>query len=389
MDEILKKRVPSRFYSLDAMRGLAALVVVIYHYHKFFFAAWGATEISRLGDETFIAHYMPNKIPFFRLFWVFYDDGLLGVDLFFGLSGFIFYWLFSSKIRNKTLGFKSFSIQRFSRLYPLHFLTLTWVTGLLLIFKRTHIGVDFYSFDDLVNYLLNFMLISSWGIGDWRSFNAPIWSVSVEVMLYIMFFLLSRYFSLKNMGLILIAFFGLFVIYRINHQIGHGVFSFFLGGVTYHLYEWIVTRNQTKSVILHLLIVLCGLMWVLGIVGVYRQWNPLETIPFFWRYTFIPAILIFQTTILTLALVETRWKTIGNSLAVLGDISYSVYLIHFPLQVTLVTLVIYFGKSQEIFYNPYIYLSFFALLLVLSAISHYYFERPVQRYLRERWLSSP
>jgi peptidoglycan/LPS O-acetylase OafA/YrhL len=383
MDGIFQKHtVPDRFYFLDAMRGLAALVVVIYHYPQFFFSQSLATGNSGIsGDHAYVAFYTSDKMPFSQLLSVFYENGWLAVDLFFGLSGFIFYWLFALQIESQTLSFRSFSIHRFSRLYPLHFLTLIWVTVLLFISMATHIDFDFYDHDDWTNFFLNLTFTSSWGLGDWHSFNTPIWSVSVEVMLYIMFFSLSRYFSIKSAVLVLVAFFGLFFVYRINHQIGHGMFSFFMGGATYHIYGWIVSTNRIKTVT-HLIIVLCGMMWILGIIGVYRQWSPLETIPIFWRYTFIPAIVIFQTTILSLSLVETRWKKIGNGLSVLGDISYSVYLIHFPLQITMLILVSYFRKSQDIFYNPYAFFSFFAILFMLSIVSHYCFERPIQRYIR-------
>ena len=379
--------VPDRFYSLDAMRGLAALVVVIYHYPQFFFARRLETGNPGItGDHAYIAFYTAKKIPFFDFFLVCYEDGWLAVDLFFGLSGFIFYWLFASKIKNSTLSLRNFSVNRFSRLYPLHFLTLIWVAGVLLISKKKHIDFDFYDHDDRINFFLNLTFTSSWGFGDWHSFNSPIWSVSVEVLLYIMFFFLSRYFSSKSVILVLIAFSGLFFVYEINHQIGHGIFSFFLGGGTYYLYERIVVSNRTREITSYLIVV-CAVMWILGTIGVYRQWSLLEKAPIFWRFTFIPAVVIFQTTILTFSLVETRWKDIGKSLSLLGDISYSVYLIHFPLQITVLTLIVFFQQSQEIFYNPYVFFAFFTILLISSVASHYYFERPLQRYLRGKFIT--
>jgi peptidoglycan/LPS O-acetylase OafA/YrhL len=101
-----------RFYSLDVLRGVAALGVVLWHWQHFFFVG------SRLGA------YDASQAPLYSLAFIFYDKGWLGVDLFFSLSGFVFFWLYSARISEGSISTGRFAWLRFSRLYPLHLLTL-------------------------------------------------------------------------------------------------------------------------------------------------------------------------------------------------------------------------------------------------------------------------
>ena len=42
--------------------------------------------------------------------------------------------------------------------------------------------------NDLYHFVLNILFISSWGLEKGMSFNQPIWSVSFELIVYILFF---------------------------------------------------------------------------------------------------------------------------------------------------------------------------------------------------------
>src|SRR5437867_12012474 len=87
----------SRLAALDALRGVAALAVVFWHWQHFFYHGTrrGALEISRQ--------------PFYDVFYLFYQKGWMAVDLFFVLSGFIFFWLYSSQIADRRIGAYDFA----------------------------------------------------------------------------------------------------------------------------------------------------------------------------------------------------------------------------------------------------------------------------------------
>lgn len=96
-----------RIKELDSLRGIAALMVVLYHY-------------------TFRFH---EKYSYSFLYDVFnFEYGHLGVELFFMISGFVIYM--SIKNINSPLDFLK---KRFYRLYPLFWLSLLF-TSLVMYF---------------------------------------------------------------------------------------------------------------------------------------------------------------------------------------------------------------------------------------------------------------
>jgi len=107
---------PKQLYALDVSRGIAALAVVVWHWQHF------AYKKGSLSQE-----FIRESQPLYDLLRLFYEKGGLGVQYFFLLSGFIFFWLYSAPIKNNQITAWEFGIHRFSRLYPLHFITLmTW-----------------------------------------------------------------------------------------------------------------------------------------------------------------------------------------------------------------------------------------------------------------------
>ena len=188
---------PARLHSLDALRGIAAIAVVIYHWRSF----WHSGFINPEFHEA--------KFPFYGLFSVVYEWGWLSVDIFFCLSGFIFYWLYSEAVRTRKVEAREFALLRFSRLYPLHFVTL--IVCAIALPVHEHVTGTFlgYPFDDVYHFILQLAMASSWGLEFGHSFNNPIWSVSVEVLLYGLFFALSRWLPVRVLVPIAISVLGL------------------------------------------------------------------------------------------------------------------------------------------------------------------------------------
>src|SRR4051812_23930437 len=85
----------SRFLTLDALRGVAALIVFIRH-----------------------------SGPQFGLSAVEYSASHMAVDLFFVLSGFVLANAYESKLVDGTLGVSRFMLLRYIRLFPLYLLAM-------------------------------------------------------------------------------------------------------------------------------------------------------------------------------------------------------------------------------------------------------------------------
>jgi peptidoglycan/LPS O-acetylase OafA/YrhL len=356
-----------RLYSLDALRGIAAIAVVFSHWPHFFY---NGTE--RVAVEM-------QALPLYALFASLYNNGWLGVDLFFCLSGFVFYWLYSGPVASRTVSGRDFFVLRFSRLYPLHFATLLAVAlGQALMLRAT--GSYFvYEHNDAYHFVLNVLFAPAWGFEEGYSYNAPVWSVSVEILLYASFFALCRLLPVRAAVLVAAAAVGLVFVAPSNLLIGRGITAFFLGGTTFLVYRRITAGGRTGAV-LRWLPLLAGAFWLL--IPLSLSW--LEA-PIQLRY--FAALVLFPVTILTLALFETQRANLLRRAAFLGDISYASYLLHFPLQLAALGVVAALGLGREVFYSPWTLAAFIAVLLAASFASHRLFEMPAQRALRKRGLT--
>ena len=383
--------IPKRFYSLDLIRGLAALAVVFWHWQHFFYAG-----------STFMPYEMEAQ-PFYSVFYLLYQTGWLAVDFFFSLSGFIFFWLYAEQIAERRVSAWQFFALRFSRLYPLHFATLIFV---LLAQKWVLASTGDYfvvPYNDAYHFVLNLFKAGSWGLEHGPLFNGPVWSVSVEVLMYVMFFVVCLLFRLRLQAILLMIAVGL-VVLLVAPILGRGIFSFFLGGAIFRFYRYLCHQGLLNKA-LPIVLGLTGTLWLATLIEVKTGWlwgnvqvllqallpgnlDPLVPKLIHAATRFIPVALLFPLTILSLALAETRRGYLGRRFAMVGNLTYSSYLLHFPLQLLVFEVSRYMGIANSFFYNPLSMVMFFAVLIPICLLSYHYFETPAQRHVRAFMLSS-
>lgn len=363
-----------RFYSLDALRGIAALSVVFWHWQHFLYANHN------------IGSYPLQQQPLYSLFFLFYQRGWLAIDIFFSLSGFIFFWLYAEKIRHGTTSIREFIVLRVSRLYPLHLATLLLVALEQWWFAGQTGSAFIYVWNDAYHFMLNLLFAPSWGLEAGQSFNGPVWSVSVEIVLYTLFFLMCRSVGIRVPVLLMAVLLGIAIELQIYLPIGRGIGAFFLGALAYLAYARLALHRYRQSIAQTLiLLALLGWLATLYMVGSGQGEIIAAKSPLLGKLLFRSApVLLFPTTILALALTEHCRGSLGKRLSLLGDISYSSYLLHFPLQITFAGIAIVLGIDQKLFYSPWTLLLFFAVLLPLSLMCYRHFEMPLQRWLRQR-----
>lgn len=348
---------PDRIYPLDVLRGIAALSVVFWHWQHFFY----------LGDQP--ANFDVARQPLFGVFSLFYQHGSLAVELFFSISGFVFFWLFSQRIAERGLTAPRFFMDRFSRLYPLHAVTFLLVMGLQWVYFQNHPHYFVYQANDAWHALLNVLLIPAWGLETGWSFNAPIWSVSVECLLYALFFLICVGGKWRYLLMPCLLAAG-FMLYPLNYKLGSGLFTFFAGGIAFVIMHLLLKRIGARNV--------CGITLILSIAA----WSTVAMAPV--NNYFIMGIA-FPVSVIFIASLSWLRPTLMKPLATIGDLSYSSYLLHFPLQILFALAVDQLGYTREVFYSPWMLLLFMGVLVPLSLISHRLFEVPAQRVLRARF----
>lgn len=381
------------FILLDATRTLAAIGVVCWHWQHFFMVNSQAIIPNR------------NDLPFYSSLFPFYDSGWMAVDFFFMLSGFVMSWTYLERIRSRSTGMGRFAILRLSRLYPLHLLTLLAVAILQYGYMRLNGHGFVYQFNNLYHFSLHLFMASQWGFQRGPSFNDPIWSVSVEVLLYALFYLLARFTGYSVKIFISLSLLG-FLLFAINFAsgLGRGLFCFFIGCL---LAEGLKTANRFDSrTRVEAATYLCLVVAMFATVGYYQhhvgdalakvmsamaaaglpslsslQNEMAERLRRIFDYAII-VTLFYPVFMFSLMMIERRVHRFVAPAAGFGNISYSSYLIHFPLQ--LICVLIFPAELMRMggAVGEIVFLSFLAVLLSLSFCSYSFFERPAQNFFR-------
>ena len=319
--------------------------------------------------------------PLYVLFKPMYEHGDLAVPFFFQLSGFVFFWLYREKITSGRCSGYKFAVLRFARLYPLHALTLLVVLVLQVIHSRLIGGYFVYLHNDSYHFALQTAFVSHWGFERGHSFNAPIWSVSIEIGLYCLFFLycLVRLPNALKLATVLVGTLLAFKFGLVGGRWPRAILAFFLGGLTFE----IVNRYLPYKSRFADAVILSGA--IAGWIGVLVS-DRLE----YWLLTrgIVSLIFLFPITITSLVVAETRFPSIPKQAGWIGNLTYSSYLLHFPLQLTFVLLVFGFGYDEAVFRSTPALIGFLLVLATLSLLTYHHIERPLQDFLRAKLLSS-
>lgn len=285
----------SKYYrSLHALRGLMALLIVVYH-----FTTW-----LDLGN--------------YSVFMRFY--GRYGVSIFYLLSGFTMSLIYSGRL-NKYEKARTFLIKRFKRIYPLLFFTST-LTFLGLKFNGAYI-----EWKDLAQSIFLVFPFFKW----WSPIVRGAWSIGNEVIFYLVFAFLqyianNRFTTLFFVILIMSFGFSYLSIDPnlaltdknwINYTNPLSQIKFFIIGVFAQK-----VHNSDKSFVFSLL---SKYRWILIISGFLFSYITVGNDNIVSSYTggigFIVSLLIFAGFI-------HDGKKSNRYLHHLGTISYSVYLTH-------------------------------------------------------------
>ena len=384
------KTQPAYLYTLDAIRAVSAFIVIFAHWQFFYYT----------NDVYTKDGYDPAALPGYQWLSLIYDHSMVVVDLFFLLSGFIFFWLYAEKVSSGKISFGRFMWFRITRLYPIHFVSLLLVALLQFLMLRNAGHYFIIQYNDVYHFFLNLLFIQNWGLEKGPSFNGPSWSASVEVFLYIIFFITCHLHLQRRRGVLALLLPAGLLVYCFYDLLGKGIFSFFEGALVYYAYKWIVEENRIRQLLPWIAAITILLFTGLLVTGNFsplsqmvirglQQVAPGRNEAFYLSAPVIAGRVFFRSIIaplivLTLVLWGASSSGSGKRWSWLGNSSYAMYLLHFPLQITFVLITDYYGISRTVYHSPYTILLFFTILLPLSVAAHYGFEYPVQEKLRSR-----
>ncbi len=318
----------SRLSSVDALRGAAALGVVLYH-------AVGPN--AQFGPRVLRWLAIP-VVPAIRF-------GYVGVFLFFVISGFCIHLSRAkAQVENKQpVSFTAFWKRRFRRLYPPYLIALILYLGIT-AFTTKFALTPFYVWD-VISHLLMLHNLDSHTV---YSINGVFWTLAIEEQLYLAYFLLlflrNRWGWRRTLAACLVARVLWFVVstairerYKIDVPITEGAashwFTWALGAVSVEamfglvkLPRWLY-RGRLAVV---MLLASVGLTYLLPIV---EQFNKVLH-DFLWLFLHPLWGLGFFVLLNRFVLAESRWRAALRTpaliklLAVIGLFSYSLYLTH-------------------------------------------------------------
>jgi len=349
----------SKLLGLELVRFACAMTVLVWHFQHF----------AMVGDGA--AMQQPHE-PLGLLLWPLYQFGRFGVQVFWCISGFIFYWKYGDVIAARLVEPKRFFWLRFSRLYPLHFATLLVVAALQPMYVALAGKPFVYPDNGSVNFLLQLGLADQWIGPRSYSFNGPIWSVSAEVFVYVMFFMLLR--SFGKSPVVIVGAIALSVASIWSGNTSPALICggyFFAGGAAAEWMNGARAQRRPREAVALALAWIAAAVAVATVAGLDGS-NPIMPT---WVMAICPPLLFLAARDLP---ALDRWQT---PIQAAGNLTYSTYLVHFPLQLAIAIAALAAGHALPVD-QPWFLLAYLATTVILGRIVFVRFEAPVQKMIR-------
>ncbi|WP_299289381.1 acyltransferase [uncultured Mucilaginibacter sp.] len=304
-----------RFEILDIFRGLFAFIVVLYHLKTVF----------------------PNSISLNNEF---ISNGYMFVDFFFVLSGFVIAYNYESKISNY-IEFKQFMVKRLFRVYPLHLVML--MIALMYVVFRIIIGFHFkpdaIKLYTVETFFTNLFLLNSIKFPNTNdlSWNYPSWSISAEVISYMVFAAFTLTIKKLNLSylrtIVWLLVLGIsiywihslsnnyFIFLTYNNGFIRGLIGFFSGVICQQVFQKLTGKINGNFLITFTILEVTAILLIIYFV---TSGNLFKSFGLIYDFVFLLSILIFS---FEKGLLSEKIKKI-RLLKEIGKFSYSIYMTH-------------------------------------------------------------
>ena len=366
------------YHLLDGLRGVAALMVIWYHVFEGYAFAGGTTIVT-------------------------FNHGYLAVDFFFILSGFVIGYAYDDRW-GKNFTMKDFIKRRLIRLHPM--VIMGAVVGAITFYIQgsvqwdgTHIGISMV----MLSLLCTIFFIPAMpgvgyevrGNGEMFPLNGPCWSLFFEYIGNILYALFIRRLSNKALTIVVVLLGVALASFAIFDVSGYGNIGVgwtldgvnFIGGLLRMLFPFsmgmLLSRNF-KPMKLRGAFWICTLVMIALFAVPYLEGT--ESICTNGIYEAFCIIIAFPILLWIGASGTTTDKKSTQICKFLGDISYPIYVIHYPFMYLFYAWLIKnqlftLGETWQVALCVYAWNILFAYLCLKL------YDEPVRKYLAKRFLN--
>jgi len=355
---------------LDGLRGVAALMVVVFH----LFEAHAASRFVQIVNH-----------------------GYLAVDFFFVLSGFVIGYAYDDRWRSMSLG--DFCKRRLIRLHPM--IVVAMLVGALMFYFQA--GAIFPRIQDTPLWLMLVVMVVGMtllpvgagldlrGWGEMHPLNGPAWSLFYEYVGNLLYALFVRKFSNRMLGLCVLAAGALLVHHCVTGPQGDVIGGWSLApeqvrlGLTRLLYPFfaglllsrVVKVGQVRHAFLLSSAIVVAALAMPRIGGEQGLWmNGL--------YESACIVLLFPLVVYLGASGSLQGGLAARACRFLGGMSYPLYMIHYPFVYTYTAWV----ANHKVALRDGWPVAIGALLasVALAYVCLRFYDIPVRQWLTRRYL---
>lgn len=367
---------------LDALRGAAALMVVWYHFFEGFAFAEG-TAITT------------------------FNHGHLGVDLFFMLSGFVISYAYDDRWNSahNSLTLKEFFKRRLIRLHPM--LMMGAVIGLVTFLLQGGVKWDGTPTPiswSIVALVLTMLFIPAYpgapydlrGNGEMYSLNGPSWSLFFEYIGNILYALIVRRLGNRALAVLTTALGVAWCWFVTTDVSGYDMIGIgwtldtanFFGGLLRMMFPFslgmLLARNFKP-------VKIKGIFWIAWAVlfGLFSvpAFAKCGTVSINGLYEFACILFVFPAIVWLTASGEATGKASSAFCKFLGDISYPLYIVHYPVMYLFYAWLIE-NKHYSLGETWPVVIMVFAINIALAYACLKLYDEPVRRWLTKRFIKS-
>lgn len=364
-----------RYELLDGLRGVAAMLVIWYH----FFEAFATSPVDQMLNH-----------------------GYLAVDFFFVLSGFVIGYAYDGRWRDGSITPSRFMLRRVIRLHPMVVLSVVLGAVAFMIQGCVTWGGEHVSALMVVLALgLELLLIPVWpgagaevrGNGEMFPLNGPSWSLFFEYIGSLLYAVLLHRLSTPRLKLfVLLSAVGLASVILLNLS---GAFSL---GVGWTMGDWgffgglmRVSFSFSMGMLIFRLFrprQIRGAFWlctaVIAVMLACPYLGSGEASPLNGVYDLICTLLLFPAIVYIGACGHTTDAISSRICEALGRLSYPVYIIHYPVMYLFYSWVWSNGLTFSRVWP--VCIGLFLIIILMAWAAMMFYDDPVRRRLSRRWL---